>query len=47
MFIDGELPNNYCRTALDEAQYEPWCYTTDENERYSECGLRDCGNVSA
>ena len=32
---------NYCRNP-NEAD-RPWCYTTDPNERWEYCALKECG----
>ena len=40
-FVDGVLPENYCRNILTE-NYEPWCYTTDPNKRWEYCSVTKC-----
>jgi len=44
-FVDGNTgkdPQNFCRTAMWETKYEPWCYTTDKKTRWEYCGVRKC-----
>ena len=31
---------NYCRSPVDD--YAPWCYTTDEDERWDYCDIPKC-----
>ena len=31
---------NYCRSPADD--YAPWCYTTDEDERWDYCDIPKC-----
>ena len=41
LFIDGRLPENYCRNVLVE-NLEPWCYTTDPHTRWGYCDVTKC-----
>jgi len=44
-FADGRVQKdavNYCRTAVWETQYDPWCFTTDSRKRWEYCGVRKC-----
>ena len=44
-FIDKQMPDNYCRNALNE-NIEPWCYTTDPNTRWGYCDVIKCEGKS-
>merc|ERR1712200_22531 len=44
-FADGRVQKdavNYCRTAVWETKYDPWCFTTDSRKRWEYCGVRKC-----
>jgi len=40
-FVDGVVPENYCRNILTE-NLEPWCYTTDPTKRWEYCSVTKC-----
>merc|ERR1712121_153850 len=45
-FADGRTQKdvkNFCRTAVWETSYEPWCFTSDSKKRWEYCGIRKCG----
>ena len=36
---DGDIHHNHCRTLYN---VEPWCYTTDTDERWEFCNIQEC-----
>merc|ERR1711951_128362 len=44
-FADGRTQKdskNFCRTAVWETKYEPWCFTNDAKKRWEYCGIWSC-----
>ena len=41
-FMDNKLPDNHCRTLLHTDYPQPWCFTTDPNNRWGFCNVSKC-----
>jgi len=44
-FADGRTQKdskNFCRTAVWETKYDPWCFTNDAKKRWEYCGVKKC-----